>query len=99
MSLELVAQALNSKIQTAADGAGPEDLAMLATALDRIGGRVTIAEVMAAGVEAKMQLTQAQAEAIAAIVAVKDDVRQAALEFQDTALKSTQFFGLFVASQ
>lgn len=51
-------EVLQGKIQAAADGASPEELAYLGTAVDRIGGRATVHEVMVMGNAKKAELAQ-----------------------------------------
>lgn len=55
--------AINDKIAASAAGATAEELAYLGTALDRIGGRATVYEVVTAGEAKKAELTEA-AEAL-----------------------------------
>jgi archaellum component FlaC len=57
MSLHSAVSALSDKIQSIAE-ANPnaEDLAMLGTAVERIGGRATIADVVKMGEEVKSQI-------------------------------------------
>lgn len=65
-SLVSAIQAVKEKIAASASTATPEELAYLGTALDRIGGRATVYEVVAVGDEKMAQLA-----------AVAEDLRSA----------------------
>ena len=79
MSLHSAVSALSAKIQSIAE-ANPsaEDLAMLGTAVERIGGRATIADVVKMGEEVKSQIaaldTATQADLRAKVDALTDEI-------------------------
>lgn len=76
MSLKDAVSNLNAKIASAAGGATAEEVAYLATAAERIGGRVSIFELAEFADEKKAELTEAMTaasvKAVAAIDSVKD---------------------------
>jgi len=66
-SLSLAIQAVKDKISLSAGTATPEELAYLGTALDRIGGRATVYEVVETGDIKKAELTALAEQLFAAI--------------------------------
>ena len=66
-SLSLAIQAVKDKIALSAGTATPEELAYLGTALDRIGGRATVYEVVDTGDVKKAELTALAEQLFAAI--------------------------------
>lgn len=66
-SLSLAIQAVKDKIANSAGTATPEELAYLGTALDRIGGRATVYEVVETGDIKKAELTALAEQLFAAI--------------------------------
>ena len=79
MSIHAAVLALSAKIRTMSE-ANPsaEDLAMIGTALERIGGRATIADVVDMGEEVKRQIaaldTATQADLRAKVDALTDEI-------------------------
>lgn len=71
-------EVLQGKIQAAADGASAEELAYLGTAVDRIGGRATVHEVMQIGNAKKAELAQIAQDLVDSMEAYTDE-EQAAL--------------------
>jgi hypothetical protein len=66
-SLSLAIQAVKDKISLSAGTATPEELAYLGTALDRIGGRATVYEVVEMGDIKKAELADLAATLFASI--------------------------------
>ncbi|MEA3485949.1 MAG: hypothetical protein U9R03_04505, partial [Candidatus Aerophobetes bacterium] len=57
-------KALYSKIQGDLSSASPEELAYLGTALEKIGGRATLLDIMQAGAEQITTITEAKNDAL-----------------------------------
>jgi hypothetical protein len=88
MSILEAVQNIEQKIADSAGSASPEELAMLATAADRIGGRATVLDVVQAGRAIK---DEANAE-------ITDLVATKTTEITDTvSAKDTEFIDMVAA--
>lgn len=84
MSLKDAVSNLNAKIAASASGATAEEVAYLATAAERIGGRVSIFELAEFADDKKAELAQAASNASADAIAALDTLKGTRLAEIDT---------------